>query len=83
MVHDTRPVIGIPARSVVDSSNGFRYSGIPLTYSNAIERAGGAPILIPLHLSEETLSAIYYVAAAKSASRNAARRKRRRKRRSA
>ncbi|MCC7164560.1 MAG: gamma-glutamyl-gamma-aminobutyrate hydrolase family protein [Anaerolineae bacterium] len=59
MANDTRPVIGIPARSVVDSSNGFRYSGSPLTYSNAIERAGGAPILIPLHLSEETLSAIY------------------------
>lgn len=59
MSNDTRPVIGIPARSVVDSSNGFRYSGIPLTYSNAIERAGGAPILIPLHLSEETLRSIY------------------------
>ncbi len=53
------PVIGIPARSVVDSNNGFRYSGIPLTYSSAVERAGGAPILIPLHLSEETLRAIY------------------------
>ncbi len=59
MSNDARPVIGIPARSVVDSSNGFRYSGIPLTYSNAVERAGGAPILIPLHLSEETLKAIY------------------------
>ncbi len=59
MANDSRPVIGIPARSVVDSSSGFRYSGIPLTYSNAVERAGGAPILIPLHLSEETLHAIY------------------------
>lgn len=59
MANENRPVIGIPARSVVDSNNGFRYSGIPLTYSNAIERAGGAPILIPLHLSEDTLSAIY------------------------
>ena len=59
MANDSRPVIGIPARSVVDSNNGFRYSGIPLTYSNAVERAGGAPILIPLHLSEETLQAIY------------------------
>lgn len=59
MSDNSRPVIGIPARSVVDSSNGFRYSGIPLTYSNAVERAGGAPILIPLHLSKETLEAIY------------------------
>jgi putative glutamine amidotransferase len=59
MGQDFRPVIGIPARSVVDSSNGFRYSGIPLTYSNCVERAGGAPVLIPLHLSEETLQAIY------------------------
>src|SRR5581483_725840 len=59
MANDFRPVIGIPARSIVDSNNGFRYSGIPLTYSNSVERAGGAPILIPLHLSEETLKAIY------------------------
>lgn len=59
MANDLRPVIGIPARSVVDSSNGFRYSGIPLTYSSNVERAGGAPILIPLHLSEDTLKAIY------------------------
>ncbi len=59
MSNASRPVIGIPARSVVDSSNGFRYSGIPLTYSNAVERAGGAPVLIPLQLSEPTLRAIY------------------------
>lgn len=59
MANDLRPVIGIPARSVVDSANGFRYSGIPLTYSSNLERAGGAPILIPLHLSAETLKAIY------------------------
>lgn len=59
MTNPLRPVIGIPARSVVDSSNGFRYSGIPLTYSSNVERAGGAPILIPLNLAEETLKAIY------------------------
>lgn len=59
MANESRPVIGIPARSVVDSNNGFRYSGIPLTYSNAVERAGGAPVLIPLQLSEDTLRAIY------------------------
>lgn len=40
MTNPLRPVIGIPARSVVDSSNGFRYSGIPLTYSSNVERAG-------------------------------------------
>ncbi|GIL15699.1 MAG: gamma-glutamyl-gamma-aminobutyrate hydrolase [Chloroflexota bacterium] len=59
MANDLRPVIGIPARSVVDSNNGFRYSGIPLTYSSNVERAGGAPILIPLQLSQATLKAIY------------------------
>jgi putative glutamine amidotransferase len=59
MSDDFRPVIGIPSRSVTDSNNGFKYSGIPLTYSNAIERAGGAPVLIPLGLSEETLRSIY------------------------
>lgn len=59
MADNDRPIIGIPARSIVDSNNGFRYSGIPLTYSNAVERAGGAPVLIPLHLSAETLRAIY------------------------
>lgn len=59
MKNDLRPVIGIPARSVVDSNNGFRYSGIPLTYSSNVERAGGAPILIPLQLSQDTLKAIY------------------------
>lgn len=59
MANEFRPVIGIPARSVIDSNNGFKYSGIPLTYSDAIERAGGAPVLIPLHLSEETLRSIY------------------------
>ncbi len=59
MTNNFRPVIGIPTRSIVDASIGFRYSGIPLTYSSAVERAGGAPILIPLHLSAETLEAIY------------------------
>jgi putative glutamine amidotransferase len=61
MVEDTRPVIGIPARSVVDNSSRFKfhYSGISFSYSNAVERAGGAPILIPLNLSQESLRAIY------------------------
>lgn len=58
MSNTDKPIIGIPARSVVDSNNGFKYSGIPLTYTDAIERAGGAPIIIPLNLSEESLSAI-------------------------
>lgn len=59
MTSDSIPIIGIPARSVVDHGSGFRYSGIPLTYTNAIERAGGAPILIPLHLSGSSLRAIF------------------------
>ncbi len=59
MEYESRPIIGIPARPITDSSNGFAYSGIPLTYSDCIERAGGAPILIPLNLSKDSLRAIY------------------------
>jgi putative glutamine amidotransferase len=59
MEQELRPIIAIPARSVVDSGSGFRYSGIPTTYTNAVERAGGAPVLIPLYLGEETLRAIF------------------------
>ncbi len=59
MANDSRPIIGIPARPIVDSSSGFEYSGIPLTYTDSIERAGGAPILIPLNLSEESIRTIY------------------------
>lgn len=54
-----RPLIGIPGRTVVDSSNGFKFSGIPLSYTRSIEKAGGAPIVIPLQLSEESLRVIY------------------------
>lgn len=59
MSTNDKPVIGIPSRSVVDSNNGFKYSGIPLTYTDALERAGGAPVIVPLHLSEATLRAIF------------------------
>lgn len=59
MANELRPLIGIPGRSIVDPKTGFTSSGIPTTYTQAVERAGGAPILIPLYLSEETLYAIY------------------------
>lgn len=53
-----KPLIGIPTRSIKDSDGHVSY-GIRFTYPRAIELAGGAPILIPLQLGEETLRAIF------------------------
>ncbi len=53
-----KPFIGIPTRSIKDS-DGYVSYGIRFAYPHAIELAGGAPILIPLQLGEETLRAIF------------------------
>jgi putative glutamine amidotransferase len=53
-----KPLIGIPCRTLVDANKDVRY-GTLSTYTRAVEVAGGAPILIPLQLSEETLRAIF------------------------
>jgi putative glutamine amidotransferase len=53
-----KPLIGIPTRTIQDSDEYHSY-GIRFTYPRAIERAGGAPVLIPLRLAEDTLRAIF------------------------
>lgn len=53
-----KPLIGISTRSIKDD-DGYTSYGIRFTYPRAIELAGGAPILIPLQLGEETLRAIF------------------------
>lgn len=54
-----KPLIGIPTRSLtIPEDNLLRYTGLA-TYTRAVELAGGAPILIPLGLNEETRRAIF------------------------
>ncbi|MCL4393448.1 MAG: gamma-glutamyl-gamma-aminobutyrate hydrolase family protein [Chloroflexi bacterium] len=48
-----RPLIGIPARTYVDGAV-VRYA-VTSAYCQAIERAGGAPIVVPLGLGVEVL----------------------------
>jgi putative glutamine amidotransferase len=52
-----RPLIGIPTHThIVNDST--RYAGLA-TYTRAIDRAGGAPIFIPLNLSDDSLRALF------------------------
>ena len=52
-----KPLIGIPTyTNMVGEST--RYEGIA-TYTRALDRAGGAPIFIPLNLSDETLRGVF------------------------
>jgi putative glutamine amidotransferase len=53
-----RPLIGIPCRSIRDRDRSLRF-GMLATYTRAVDLAGGAPVLIPLQLSEETCSSIF------------------------
>lgn len=53
-----RPLIGIPCRSIPGADHNLRF-GILATYTRAVDLAGGAPVLIPLQLSEETLQSIF------------------------
>ncbi|MGE5141425.1 MAG: gamma-glutamyl-gamma-aminobutyrate hydrolase family protein [Rudaea sp.] len=52
------PLIGIPSRTINDPVFGTRYGGLA-TYTRAVDLAGGAPLLIPLALSEDALHAIF------------------------
>ncbi len=52
-----KPLIGIPTRAQTDGDL-VRYTGIA-TYTRALDLAGGAPLLIPLGLSDATLRAIF------------------------
>ena len=52
-----KPLIGIPAHTyTVD--NVTRYAGLA-SYTRAVDRAGGAPMFIPLNLDDETLRVIF------------------------
>lgn len=53
-----KPLIGIPCRSIPDANRNVRF-GVPGTYTRAVDLAGGAPVLIPLQLGQETLSSIF------------------------
>jgi putative glutamine amidotransferase len=53
-----RPLIGIPCRTITGNQGQVRF-GTLATYTHAVDVAGGAPLLIPLQLSEETLNALY------------------------
>lgn len=53
-----KPLIGIPTRTIKDP-DGNESFGVRFTFPRAIERAGGAPVFIPLKLADETLHAIF------------------------
>jgi len=52
-----RPIIGIPARQI--EFEGIARFAMATTYTRALERVGGAPLIIPLELGDETLRAIF------------------------
>lgn len=53
-----RPLIGIPCRSIHGEHHSLRF-GMLASYTRAVDLGGGAPVLIPLQLSEETLRSIF------------------------
>ncbi len=53
------PLIGIPSRSDQTSRSSTPIFTQNRTYVEAVATAGGAPVLIPLNLNEETLRATY------------------------
>ena len=58
MATESKPLIGIPCRSIPGADHNLRF-GLLATYTRAVDLAGGAPVLIPLQLSEETLRSIF------------------------
>lgn len=52
-----QPLIGIPTRSQIEGDL-TRYTALA-TYTHALDLAGGAPVLIPLNLSDDALRAIF------------------------
>ncbi len=58
MADEIRPLIGIPTRTISDGNKDVRYGALS-TYTRAVDVAGGAPILIPLRLAEDTLRTIF------------------------
>jgi putative glutamine amidotransferase len=57
MAQRFKPLIGIPSRSMGD--DGGAHYVVRSTYTRAVEIAGGAPVVIPLQLSDDTLRAIF------------------------
>jgi len=53
-----KPLIGIPTRTLKESDGSIRF-GMNDTYTRAVERTGGAPVLIPLNIGDDTLRAIF------------------------
>lgn len=53
-----KPLIGIPCRTLVAATGEVRF-GVLSTYTRAVDLAGGAPVLIPLQLGEDTLRGIF------------------------
>lgn len=54
-----RPLIGIPTRQLKDNDSEIIFNAIASTYTRALEMAGGAPVLVPLRLSEDSLRSIF------------------------
>jgi len=52
-----KPLIGIPTHTFI-ADNITRYAGLA-SYTRAVDRAGGAPMLVPLNLDDATLRAIF------------------------
>ncbi len=53
-----KPLIGIPTRTIKDIEI-FPSYGIRATFTRALDLAGGAPVLIPLNITETSLRAIF------------------------
>ena len=55
-----KPIIGIPCGTQEPQDElGIRASAVPQSYLNALEAAGGIPLLIPITGQERTLRALY------------------------
>ncbi len=52
-----KPLIGLPTRTI--TLDNLTFHGLLSTYTRALDLAGGAPVLIPLRLAEETERAIF------------------------
>lgn len=55
-----RPVIGITSRTIFHSENGRPYNrfGVAVPYTQAVEAAGGVPLILPLTEDRNTLTAL-------------------------
>ncbi len=53
------PLIGITTGTRIDPETGNQYNAAYVPIIQAVERAGGLPVLIPSHVSNETLNTLY------------------------